>query len=101
MYTIDYCSTPGRYIFEGYCVKNEEGEKIGGCFDDQFQAFDYIKTQLELDEKYKQYTEFPEMFIMEMYRALNGDEKRKVLRELVREYKEKCAYDYFNQKDKT
>lgn len=38
---------------------------------------------------------------MEMYRALNGDEKRKVLRELVREYKEKCAYDYFNQKDKT
>lgn len=97
MYTIDYWSTPGRYIFEGYCVKNEEGEKIGGCFDDELQAFDYIKTQLEPDERYKQYTGFPEMFIMEIYRTLGSDGKRRVLKELVRGYKEKCAYEYFKR----
>ena len=101
MYTIDYWYTPGRYIFEGYCVKNEEGEKIGECFDDDLQAFDYIKTQLEPDERYKQYTEFPEMFIVEMYRTLTSDGKKRILRKLVQEYKEKCAYDYFNQKNET
>ena len=100
MYTIDYWSTPGRYIL-GYCVKNEEGEKIGGCFYDELKAFDYIKTQLEPDERYKQYTEFPEMFIAEMYRTLTSDGKKRILRKLVQEYKEKCAYDYFNQKNET
>lgn len=89
MYSINYRSDPDPdSVEEGYCVINKDKQKISDYFSDEFQAFDYIKTQLEPDEKYKQYTGFPEMFIMEMYRTLTSDGKKRILRKLVQEYKE-------------
>lgn len=81
-------------------VKDEKGKDVA-CFGDQFNAFDYIKTKLEKDKKYEQYIKYPDMFIMEIYRSLDNLDKKMIQNSLVQKYRNKCMYDYFNQKDKT
>ena len=76
-------------------IKDEKGNSLG-CFEDQFDAFDYIKINLEKDKKYEQYIEHPDMFIMEIYNKLSKQDKELLLENIVQKYRYTCMLKYFN-----
>lgn len=96
IYKLSYGLHPDSHSSDNVIyIKDEKGNSLG-CFENQFDAFDYIKIDLEKDKKYKQYIEQPEMFIMEIYNKLNEQDKRLILETLIQKYRYTCMLEYFN-----
>ena len=64
-------------------------------FKDEFEAFDYIKLQVENDEKYSDYLKNPSEHIMDMYNSLDYFDKRMIEMGLVQRLKNKLMRQYF------
>ena len=77
-------------------IEDKKGNIVGDCgFYDQEDAFDYIKTTLELDEQYKNFISKPEVYAKEIYDALDDWNKSMTQKYLVSRYRDQCMYEYF------
>lgn len=63
----------GEVIF----IKDEmNGNEFNVGFSDEFDAFDYIKLQIENDKEYADYLNDPNKHIMDMYNSLDDFDKK-------------------------
>lgn len=77
-------------------IVDEDGKTVGNCgFGTQEHAFDYIQTDLEKDEQYKNFITKPEIYAKDIYDALDDWNKSLLQKYLVSRYKDQCMYEYF------
>lgn len=81
----------GEVIF----IKDENGNECNVGFSDEFDAFDYIKLQVENDKEYTDYLENPNKHIMDMYNSLDDFDKKMSEQSLIQRYRNECMYQYF------
>lgn len=76
-------------------VEDENGDELKVAFSNEYQAFDYIKMQVENDATYSDLINNPDEHIMELYNALDDFDKGLVQKNLVEKYRYECMYKYF------
>ena len=76
-------------------VKDEDGHMLDVCFENEDDALDYIKLNIEKDLKYKAYIENPENHIMDLYGELNNFSKKQIQNSLIVKYRNKCKNESF------
>lgn len=82
----------GEVIF----IKDEmNGNEFNVGFSDEFDAFDYIKLQIENDKEYADYLNNPNKHIMDMYNSLDDFDKKMIEQSLIQKYRNECMYQYF------
>ena len=95
-YKLTKCPNPETHAYgDVIFVKDEDGNELNVFFKDEFEAFDYIKLQVENDEKYSDYLKNPSEHIMDMYNSLDDFDKRMIEKSLVQRLKNKLMRQYF------
>lgn len=82
----------GQVIF----IKDEYGKELDVSFCDEFDAFDYIKVQIENNKQYEDCLRNPNKHIMDMYNSLDDFNKKIIQKSLIQKYRNECMYQYFN-----
>ena len=97
-YKLTKCPNPETHAYgDVIFVKDEDGNELNVFFKDEFEAFDYIKLQVENDEKYSDYLKNPSEHIMDMYNSLDEFDKKMIEQSLIQKYRNECMYQYFRQ----
>lgn len=95
-YKLTKCTNPETHAYgEVIFVEDGDGNELNVCFKDEFDAFDYIKLQVENDVKYADYLKNPSEHIMDMYNSLNEFDKRMIEKSLMLRFKNKLMHQYF------
>ena len=76
-------------------ITDENNNKIPYGFDNQIQAFDYIKIHLDKDAKYQEYLDNPQIYAKEMYNELDPDVQLRIAKTILNEYRAVCMNVYF------
>ena len=78
-------------------IKDENGKEVDCYFNNQDDAFDYIKTNLENDIQYKNFISSPDVHAKDIYDTLSDFDKEMIQRSLVQKYRNQCMCEYFKK----
>ena len=96
MYKLRYFQNPESHAHGTVVgVIDDDGKVIDRFFDDQEDAFDYIKTELENDTYYKAFISNPDIYIKEIYDELDVYDKTMIQKNLIVRYRRQCMDEYF------
>lgn len=95
-YKLTKCVNPETHAYgDVIFVEDEDGNEFNVYFEDELDAFDYIKLRVENDEQYADYLKNPSEHIMDMYNSLDDFDKRMIEKGLVQRLKNKLMRQYF------
>lgn len=98
MYELRYFPNPESHAHGTVVgVIDDDGKVMDRFFDNQEDAFDYIKTELEYDIKYRNFVFNSSDYIKEIYDELDIYDKARVREGLIVRYRIKCMDEYFKK----
>ena len=98
MYKITYAPNPETHACGNIIIiTDENGREVAIGKNNQNDTFDYIKTVLEHDDKYKEFITKPYIYAKDIYDELNSFNREAVQKYLVQRYRDQCMFEYWNQ----
>lgn len=98
MYKLSYFPNPESHAHGTVIgVVDDNGKMMDRFFGNQEEAFDYIKTELEYDIKYRNFIFNTSDYIKEIYNELSVYDKVMIQKSLVYRYRNQCMSEYFNK----
>ena len=98
MYKLSYFPNPESHAHGTVIgVVDDNGKMMDRFFGNQEEAFDYIKTELEYDIKYRNFIFNTSDYIKEIYNELSVYDKVMIQKSLINRYRNQCMSEYFNK----